>query len=80
MSTKPAPLKLGPNGTIQIYYYYYYYYYYYIVDSLNTAATAADYLRPQIRYNNQSVQSHHHSSQRSQLPQIANTILTIAFV
>jgi len=24
-----APLKLRPNGAIQIYYYYYYYYYYY---------------------------------------------------
>jgi len=23
----PAPLKLRPNGAIQIYYYYYYYYY-----------------------------------------------------
>jgi len=24
----PVPLKLRPNGAIQIYYYYYYYYYY----------------------------------------------------
>jgi len=27
-SEPPAPLKLRPNGAIQIYYYYYYYYYY----------------------------------------------------
>ena len=24
----PVPLKLRPNGAMQIYYYYYYYYYY----------------------------------------------------
>jgi len=26
-SSSPVPLKLRPNGAIQIYYYYYYYYY-----------------------------------------------------
>jgi len=32
--SKSAPLKLRPNGAIQIYYYYYYYYYYYFQDFL----------------------------------------------
>ena len=31
----PAPLKLRPNGAIQVYYYYYYYYYYYTNSPIN---------------------------------------------
>jgi len=40
-----APLKLRPNGSIQINYYYYYYYYYYSVNRnsvLKTVDTSLD--------------------------------------